>query len=236
MKKLLLLPVFIFVVSFSAFGQVHLGPKVGFNITNFGLTKEGKDNFNMNSVTGFSAGVGLEIPFGGRFLGVIEGIYAQKGGRFNSKGVYTLENGNQYFLELEDRINYLDVPVLIKYHFRGKDFGFNLQGGISLGFALNAERSKGKYTNQADPADILVLEKKSYNLGDGVLDEYLKSDFGILLGAGFFYELEVGKLIVDARYYLGSSNIYNTPFDTQEITNRGLMFSVGYMFPLGGGW
>jgi hypothetical protein len=236
MKKLFVLAVFTCLFQSLLFAQIQLGPKAGFNFTNFALSKQGKDEFKTPGITGFSAGAALEIPFSGRFSATIEGLYNQKGGRFESKAAYLLENGNAYFLELEDRINYLDFPVLLKYYLRGKDFGFNLQGGFALGFAMNAQRTRGKFTNANNPRDIIELTKESYNIGDGPLDRYLKTDFGILLGAGMFYELEVGKLVVDARYYFGSSNVYNTSFETEEQRNRGLMLSVGYLFPLGGGW
>lgn len=236
MKNYSLLFLFALLITKYSFAQMHLGPKLGYNFTNFSLSSEGKNLYKTPFITGFSAGAALEIPFGGKFSAQIEGLYNQRGGKFESKAPFLAEDGRAYFLELEDRINYLDFPLLLKYHFRGKEFGFNLQAGLNFGFALSAERLRGKWTDSQDPRSFIELSKMSYNIGSGPLDRYLSSDFGLLFGAGFFYELEFGKITVDARYYAGSSNVFNTPFETEEQRNRGLLLSVGYLFPLGGGW
>lgn len=236
MKKIFILTVFSF-ITFASFAQLQIGPKLGVNLFRQGLSEQGSQVFTSSFIPGFNAGVGIEYSFGGRFSVALDALYSQKGGFNQSKVPLQFENVNiPVFYEYQDRLNYLNFPVFIKYYLRGKDFGMNLQAGIELGFLMGASNSKGKLTNPNDATDITEIQKSDYNLGDGPFDTYLKSDFGIMFGAGFFYELDAGRIIADLRYHHGTSNVLNTSLESQEVSNRGISFSVGYMFPLGGGF
>lgn len=239
MKKLFILTVFCFVTFTSAYAQMQIGPKVGGTFFRQGLSTVGSDNFSTSFVPGFTAGVGAEYTFGGRFSLAVDGLYAQKGSFFQSKIPINLTSGNlpaANYVEFQDRLNYLNFPVYAKYYLRGKDFGMNLQAGMELGFMMSANQTKAKLTNPADATNFVELAKYSYNIGDGPNDDYLGSDFGLFLGAGFFYEMDAGRIIVDLRYHHGTSNVIRTSFETEERTNRGISLTVGYMFPLGGGF
>jgi hypothetical protein len=236
MKKIFILTVFSF-ITFASIAQLQIGPKAGINLFRQGLSEQGGQVYSASFVPGFNAGIGLEYSFGGRFSLALDALYSQKGSFLQSKVPVQFADVNiPVFHEFQDRLNYLNFPLYLKYYLRGKDFGMNLQAGIELGFLMSASQSKGKYTNPSDVIDIIEIQKSDYNIGDGPFDTYLSSDFGLVLGAGFFYEMDSGRIIADLQYHHGTSNIINTSLESQERSNRGISFSVGYMFPLGGGF
>lgn len=118
---------------------------------------------------------------------------------FVSKGTKFRENN----VKRDVNLNYLEVPVLAK---------------VSLGPI---------YVN-AGPSIGLMVTK------DGeALREYgskvNKIDFGVQMGGGLAIPAGPGKMIVDARYYLGLNDIGKSI----DLKNRGFMASLGYAIPLG---
>lgn len=100
-------------------------------------------------------------------------------------------------------LNYLELPVLAKYSF-GPVY---LNAGPSLGLRLG----------QGDK------EKATY----GAMK---KLDFGLQMGGGVAIAAGLGKIILDARYVLGLTNISDVK--GVNIKNRGVQVSVGYAIPL----
>src|SRR5690606_9702086 len=138
---------------------------------------------------------------------------------YTAEGLPTLN-----YREFENKLNYLNFPLYVKYYLRGKDFGMNLQAGFELGFLMSASENKYKLTDPADATNFSEGTKGELNIGDGPNDVYLSGDFGLVLGAGFFYELDSGRIIADLRYHHGTSNVFNASIESDERTNRGVSF------------
>lgn len=100
-------------------------------------------------------------------------------------------------------LNYLELPVLAK--FRAGMVYFN--AGPSLGLLLG----QSDHSKQA-------------------LGSLKKLDFGVQMGGGVAIPAGTGRLIIDARYTLGLSNISDVKGG--NIRNRGIMLSAGYAVPL----
>jgi len=112
-------------------------------------------------------------------------------------------------LDLDASLQYLNVPVLFQYMFRGA----RIQTGPQVGFLLNTELDYTDNSNQD-------------------VDEYFKkTDFGWTFGVGYLTTSGFG---IDARYNLGISNInkkITAPGITNtEINNRVWQFGVFYQF------
>ncbi|WP_409149863.1 porin family protein [Sphingobacterium sp. BS-2] len=101
-------------------------------------------------------------------------------------------------------LNYLEIPVLAKYSF----------GPV--------------YVNAGPAIGLKLGESKAIKKEYGAIK---KIDFGVQLGAGVALPAGPGKVIVDARYALGLSNISDVK--GTEIKNRGFIASIGYAIPLG---
>lgn len=160
----------------------------------------------------------------------------------------TLASGETTYKE---HISYLDFPLLFRYNMRGRAIRPYFAAGPQLGFALSATRKDQLVdgtisTHQYFPvenqyilepissrSDFHTFDNARMEIGNGRNDEIISADFGILIGAGLEIELDFGSLLLDARYYLGMSNISNSADPAFAIKNRSLMINIGYVIPLG---
>jgi hypothetical protein len=220
--------------------QMSLGIKAGANFSQTSLTDDAKVFFNSNFKPGYQVGAFLDIPFGGMFGVQAEVFYLKAGSRYES----IVEGNVITFLDVEttydvmgiwsSRLNldYLDIPIMLKYNFRGRSVSSYLMAGPHLRFATGASMVDQRVTPQTGTAQ--TASNRAINIGSGPNRSILSSDFGISIGGGLAFELDYGFIVVDARYYLGMTNIRNSKNPAEKMNNRTAMINVGYMFPLGG--
>ena len=111
------------------------------------------------------------------------------------------------------RMSYIDIPVLARVSIpMAGPVTPCLFAGPYLAFNLSAE----SYFNDV-----------KYDLKD----EVKSTDYGLVIGGGFDYNLLVGQLILDARYVLGLTSIDDTS-DADDVKNTGIMIMAGYGFSL----
>lgn len=132
------------------------------------------------------------------------------------------------------KMTYFDIPILIKYKFRGRSSQFYINAGprFGLGGTAKSVRSffyQGKWLDKklvnpidGDPLDpdiqTLILKNIGFNtttesnpleFGSSTSSEFTKVDIGLALGLGYTLEIEdVGFFSLDARLNTGS-NIFN---------------------------
>jgi len=217
------------------FAQTSIGIKAGPNFSNFSMSSQLQDDFNSNLTPGYQVGAVLDIPFGGMFGVSLEGLYTRRGDSKRSKVDFAyLENGvaiDQGTLRVRTHLNYMDIPIHLKYNFRGRSVSTYLMAGPQLSFALSGnnnniviEGSQRDYT----------LPNTRLEFGSGRNDDLKGTDFGISLGAGMAFELDMGFITVDARYFLGMTNLANSSNPADTFKNRTIMINLGYLYPLGG--
>lgn len=192
MKKLAL----VLLAGFS-FATVHaqfaFGIKGGANISNV----NGSDVSGTNSLVGFNAGVYLKLPVTRHLSIQPEVDYSGQGFKETSGGITTTQHEN-----------YINVPVLLKYHF----MGVFVETGPQAGFLMSAK---------ASAQGVSVDDKASYN----------SADFSWVLGAGV--KIPMTPISVDARYNFGLSNIINngaSGTDNSSVHNGS--FQIGIMINL----
>jgi len=119
-----------------------------------------------------------------------------------------ISNINGSVGESSRTFNYLEIPLMVKFHFGEGDTKFFLMGGPSLGYLLNGtDKDHDGQTNDID------------------LDFYKRTEYGAHIGGG----IAVGPVRFDLRYVLGLSNIFDD--DTEvTITNRGYGAGIAFMF------
>ncbi len=196
----------------SAQVKIELGVKGGLNISGLALSSGGKlVGAKYNNFTSFHGGA-----YGLFRLGKLaiqpEVVYSRQGQN------YTTPN----YSNLRTDLNYINVPVMIKYYPFG---GVNLQVGPQLGFLMSA---KGD----------LVQVFSSGSLGQAVFNQDLKNylnstDFSIAFGAGVDLPLGIN---ISVRYNYGLSNINkfsggssDTPsFSVAKTQNQVIQISIGY--------
>lgn len=174
---------------------VQFGLKAGVNLANM----KSSIYENTTNRTSFHAGVLAHIHVSNHFAVQPEIVYSSQG--FNQQVTSNLD--------MEVNADYINVPVMFQYMYRGARF----QTGPQLGFLLNA--------------DAKLSDNTETNL-----DEYLKKvDFGWSFGLGYLTTSGFG---IDARYNLGISNINDkitaAGVTDNEINNRVWQFGIFYQF------
>jgi len=179
-----------------------------------GLTFGFKGGINLANVTGddvennetklcFGGGAFLNIPAIGLLSVQPELLFMMKGMEFTSGS----------FDDAGVRMSYIDIPILAKVSIPVPGaFSPNVFVGPSVGFNTSAEAYIG-----SDDEDIK--------------DQIKSTDFGLVFGGGFDYNLLVGQLTLDARYVLGLTSIDDTN-DADDVKNTGIVIMAGYGFSL----
>lgn len=106
------------------------------------------------------------------------------------------------------RVNYLQIPLLGKYYFCDR---FSVEFGPQIGIALNAKsKTKGGGTEVKTDLDGL----NTFDLG---------------LDLGVAYDFDWG-LVVNVRYNLGLTNVFDKDMWGEKHKNRAFHVSVGWRF------
>lgn len=142
----------------------------------------------------------------------------------------------------EQKIDYADLPLIVKYEFTGNSLRPYVQGGIYYSMLVNATKTVD--VSGIDYASGGTNEFSSEPVIVGAKDLFYKGYWGLIAGAGVNYNLGNVRLVLDASYRIGMSNITNTEnrfgndrlsgigdtLDDMKINN--IMVSVGCLFPL----
>lgn len=107
-------------------------------------------------------------------------------------------------------LTYLNIPVLANYYVAP---GLAIKAGVQPGFMLSR---KTTYTDVTTNHDVEFTDT----------DGMKKFDLSIPLGLSY----EFDDFVIDARYNLGLTNIYDS--DNVKVKNSVIMLTVGYKIPL----
>jgi TolB-like protein len=187
-----------------------IGVKAGGNLANV----SGEDWFiwadyweymdaSPSSVFGLNAGAYCTLNFS-RNIGIqLEALFAQKGYDYY---FYDLLS---WYIELPDlgyattsmSLDYLEIPVLLKFSFGGSTSFYGILGGY---YALLLG---GTVENSYDDSLSQVLFDAAYYNPWDIYDLLSSSDFGLVFGAGM--DIRFGSLLLnlEARYSMGLSNV-----------------------------
>jgi hypothetical protein len=186
MKKLLLVAGLLASVHFVKAQNVELIPKAGLNFSKQAISNVDGEQ----SKTGFTAGLGVNFKVKGSALSIQPELnYVSAGTKIkNDKNKYTL--------------NYLELPVLVKYSF-GPVY---INAGPSIGMALgNKDKIEALYGAKVE-----------------------KFNFGLQMGGGIAIPFGKGSFLIDGRYALGLTDVNKGP---AKAKNRGFMATIGYAIP-----
>lgn len=160
--------------------------------------------------TGFVGGVFLAIAAGESVLIQPEALFTQKGARYTSEGD-----------ELLYKIDYLEVPLLLKVRLGSGTARAALFAGPAAGFKLKATavaRTAGGEEASTDTSDQLR-----------------SVDWGLVFGGGVDVASGSGTLTLEGRYTLGLSTLGKEPEPGQtrssfDPKNGALSLQLGYAF------
>ena len=191
MKKLAL----VFLAGFSfatSNAQFQFGVKAGANFSTF----TGDNVEGAKTLVGFNGGVYAKLPVTHTISVQPELVYSGQGAK-----------GDEVGTSFSEHANYLNIPVLLKYH---NFTGFFIETGPQLGFLMSAKIKEGG--NSVDA-------KSAFN----------SSDFSWVFGVG--YKIPTTQLAIDFRYNLGISNIADNQGNGDDKVHNGV-FQIGLMYAL----
>ncbi|SEB42905.1 Outer membrane protein beta-barrel domain-containing protein [Tenacibaculum sp. MAR_2009_124] len=206
MKKLLFAVFMILGLTVNA-QNIEFGAKAGLSLSNLSVENSfGAQSFD--SSTNFHFGGVVEFKLSEKFSIQPELLFSRQG------NVVILKGGNGIAItdfEETTRLDYLNIPVMVKYYFIKN---FSVEVGPQIGVLLSAKS---------------ILEDKSVT-GNGDekndIKEYIESlDYGVNFGVG--YKLDNG-INFGLRYNLGLSDIVISENNT--LKNRAFQISLGYNF------
>lgn len=243
-KRLFVFGVIIASVIQTANAQISIMPRVGVVISDVKLSSALKDGGDIKPHLGTVFGVSLNYKINDLFSIQPEANFINKGFKYEreeviiSEGTYTERN------KVQIGIQYLEIPVLAKFSVGNDQIRayFNLGPNISFGIG---GKNKVEYSEDYGGNDIYTEsfegkvkfgEEPSNNEKDAYFDNSI--DWGIQAGGGFGVKLGPGQLVLDFRYGMGLSNLFdsNQSRSVTDVTSKNRMFGahIGYMIPLGG--
>lgn len=183
--------------------ETKFGSKLGMNLANLA----GSDAGDANIIIGFNAGLFVEIPISDKFTFQPEILYSAQGSK--SEGPINVQ-GTVYNAEATLKFNYINIPLMFKYHIDKK---FSLEAGPYVGILAS---SKVKYKIDgvgSDTADIKNITKST--------------DLGI--GIGMNYEFS-DVIFANARYQGGLTQIGDAASGGNNIKNSVFQIGLGFRF------
>jgi hypothetical protein len=206
------------------YAQVSVGVKIGANLAD---TRVNGSISNLTpeqtTYTGFTAGIVGEIPVKDALSFRPEINYIQKGFTVaKTFDVQLLGIDMPLGAKARTRVNYIEVPLLLKYSLGNEIAKVYAIAGPSVAYATSASLR---------PVATLIfdfnLPQVNINLND---DIYQRWELSANVGAGGEVKTGNGKLFADARYNLGLTNMLNNPIVDLKIRNQGFNISAGYAY------
>ncbi|MFC1784733.1 porin family protein [Candidatus Neomarinimicrobiota bacterium] len=197
--------IFVFIISpalligqSSGLSEWNLHGFTGINFSNISHDEES----DANSRLGLDLGIGVEREFFG-FPIIARILFSQRGAKWSWDGG-----------ESKEILNYLSVPIMIKYPILT---GYVL-AGPQISFLLGGkEKWETNYYGYSEK-------------GEWDANEYKKGvDFGLVLGGGYPIPCSWREITVEVMYYFGLMNI-NDWDDGESYKNRALV--VGVTIPI----
>ena len=186
--------------------QWMIGPWVGLNLANFA----GSDASGFSNHTGLTAGGQIQRAITPDFFIRLGALYSMRGAEVSPVSV---------------KLNYVEFPLVLGYQFplQGSQVSPYVFAGGQFGFKASCDVSGG-----GTSAD---CETVFSSLGTSVT--VASSDIGVTGGAGVGFPLGTGRLMVDARYYIGFTKLLTAAGVSADVKNKGFTFTAGYMIPFG---
>jgi hypothetical protein len=158
-------------------------------------------------------------------------------------GLPTLPAGNYYYADFRNiaKLNYLEIPALVKYKFGSKGKPrFYLDGGAFYGYLLNAKSvtsgSSTLYFDRDGRIPVLIPPANTpfpaipLDASTDIKDEINRNNFGIAGGGGIEIPHKKNYFLIDARVSYGLRAIQKDTVTNGNNKTGNLVISVGYAF------
>ncbi|MEP6766410.1 MAG: porin family protein [Gemmatimonadaceae bacterium] len=167
-------------------------------------------DLNLSNRTGSTFGVSLQLPLGETFTLQPELLFINKGSKFSSTSI----NGNF-------RLDYVEVPLLLRYDISRGAIGPHVYAGPSVGFNVGCNVSGTLTSSAVTSTDCTKDNFKPKSL-----------DYGITVGGGVDFNLGGLAATGGVRYGIGLADIRsdNSAEFRDRVHNGVLSLYVGLLF------
>lgn len=214
---------FLLAASITTLAQnVSFGPTIGIN--NPWITETNNQKVSRSTKLGMNTGVSFTYCTNQHWAFGADLKYSMEGNKINYTLFFSGTGGsifNAVAVIQRYKVEYVRLPLKTIYFFgkNGQKLRPKLYAGPSFGFLLSA---KTKFDGQGLGSSETDLK-----------DSFKGFDFGLLIGAGFNYQIsKVTSLNLDLGYTNGFMNVYKDNFSSSAC-NRNLSLNVGVAFPIG---
>lgn len=215
MKQILAILI-LFQLALKANAQSYIGISASANSSGYTLSTPGA-SLTYNYTIGWGVGIPVEINLSEK-LNLSTGLkYANKGSSLIS---FTADN---IAYQPKIRVNYLEIPFLIKGKFGSNKTQINPIAGFSLGYGFSGTIEDFTMDNG--------FRKRNVNF-DNDINAFLCQ---FHLGVGATFNLPKGAFSFDFQYLSGINNLLKTStFPTNySLLANGLEFTAGYLLKIG---
>ncbi len=179
----------------------------GFNLSKYSETL--RSNSINKFRTGFEIGIGYEINLSSHIALEVDGLFCQKGSREEVRDL-----DGSYMFTFNYVLNEISVPILMKVRLKTGSSPYILVGG-ELSFIISHN---------------FKIEEEGWGT-IWMLPETKWAYYGIVFGCGFEWKKNRISPIIEARYYLGLTNIFKSyPSGTPLVKPRTIVFLVGLKY------
>lgn len=181
-------------------------------VSTFSLAQESKKSSSTGVTFGAKAGLNISTIntddakskagfYGGVFANIpVATVFSvQPEVMYSAMGAKTTYNS-----EISLHLDYITVPVMFQYNILPE---FYVEAGPQFGFAVNKKL-------------------KAYGVSANIDEAYSGFDFGVGLGAGYYF---MNKYGITARYVAGTSDIYKNN-DYDAVKNSVFQIGLAYKF------
>ena len=212
--------------------DIQVGVHGGLHLTDAtvrGLSIPGLDILSPRAAVGYQGGVHAIVPFAQNLSAVSELNYAQRGS--------TIKEGTSFNVfgvdvplgvSATSRINYLEVPLKLRYDFGGENGGLSgfVNAGPMVSYALS-----GKVQTRLNTFLEIPLKTFDLDMGGKWANRWQAS---AVVGAGVSIPAGNGSITLEGQYIHGLSDVFTTPLVDLGLRQNSYGFRIGYSVPIGG--
>ena len=228
--------------------QQQVGIKVGMNMAAMEPMNEKATPYKR--IVSPDLGLLINFPIESDLSLQAEVNYRTQGGKRTGIEKLTQAEMNRYHLpatmdlyaNLHNRItlNYLDIPVLIKFT-KGNKLKYYMAFGPSISYLVSAKRvSNGESLVYTDEAGISILKQDGYSATTisqketttNIKGDIKKINLAFQAGWGMEYKTNAGSFFIETKLLLGATNIQANTATNGKTQNTGFLLSAGYMINL----
>lgn len=199
-------------------GAATIGLKGGLNFSNVTIKTTSTDIPDFKNQTGLVGGIFVNFKLGPVSIQP-EVLYSRRGLSYQEVEDVDVDVTGRMLLD------YVEVPVLVKYSFLSGPAKPFLYAGPSFSYLLKAR--------QGYDVHYLTGEEPDYFYRYDMDEYFKKTELAGVFGAGIDIKLPKAVLSLEGRYHLGLSNVANEEFagdDVTSVKNKGFSVLVGIGF------